>query len=420
MKTIPHIALLSTMLYIPHFAMANENPLASLLNPDNLPLVHISEELLVTPYILSTDASGMIGGMFLLKKGLLQPQTTTIATLFYGSSTETTLNSQTRKEHAKGGAFALLDYALPTQTPLTLSLWGIKRFLPNATYYINNHSISSDEEAYTQGPGDADSYALTLKHSFHVETISGKHTLSLSLFYEHYTFENIEPDSPHTSNGLSEWNTQGVRLAYRYDTTNQETLPTQGYRIWCQYSRDFGNGNSLQSWDAIEGSFTYYQPLLPYTYMEDTTLVYHIQTAYSPSWEYNTPNRDYPAIDAHQPPPWEGAHLGGSFRLRGYDQDRFSAKASLFGAMEYRATLAYNPFASQTILPFSIEKFQVVPFVEAGSVASGYNHNLLNKFAVDGGLGFRATVAKVPVRLDVAYSQEGIHAWIMLFDPFRF
>ena len=106
--------------------------------------------------------------------------------------------------------------------------------------------------------------------------------------------------------------------------------------------------------------------------------------------------------------------------MRGYANNLFSDKSSAYASVEYRAVLDWNPFRKNDYIPVAIDWLQVVAFAEAGKVDDEYGFNLLNDMKFDAGISFRALAAKVPVRLDIAYGDQGVNAWVMVYQPFDF
>jgi len=143
-------------------------------------------------------------------------------------------------------------------------------------------------------------------------------------------------------------------------------------------------------------------------------------TGYSFSWENDVQIDSMGVIDAHRPPPWEGASLGGLNRMRGYDNNRFSDKAGFYATAEYRAILNWNPLRKNEYIPVAVDWFQVVAFAEVGRVHDTYNFDLLSDMKYDVGISLRAMAAQIPVRVDIAYGDEGTNFWVMVYQPFDF
>jgi hypothetical protein len=106
--------------------------------------------------------------------------------------------------------------------------------------------------------------------------------------------------------------------------------------------------------------------------------------------------------------------------MRAYENNRFSDKAVVYAAAEYRAVLDWNPLRKNDYLPVAVDWFQVVAFAEAGRVNDTYNTDLLKDMKFDVGISLRAMAAQVPVRFDIASGSEGVNFWIMTYQPFDF
>ena len=106
--------------------------------------------------------------------------------------------------------------------------------------------------------------------------------------------------------------------------------------------------------------------------------------------------------------------------MRGYENNRFSDKAAFYATAEYRAIIDYNPFRTNEFIPVPIDWFQIVLFAEAGRVNDTYNFDLLSDMKFDAGVSLRAMAAEIPIRLDIAYGDEGTNFWVMVFQPFDF
>ena len=68
-----------------------------------------------------------------------------------------------------------------------------------------------------------------------------------------------------------------------------------------------------------------------------------------------------------------------------------------------------------------IQWLQFVPFVEIGRVAPSWNLDLLHSdMQWDAGLGIRAWAKGIVIRIDTAYSDEGLGLQMMVSQPFQF
>jgi len=406
----------------------------------------VSKDIVYIPYVFSTDSTGFSGGVGVIKQGFLQPQTTAIATLFYGAEQDIITNNQSDTANFSGGFAAIFDYLIPGTDRLLFSALGMKAYFPKARYYIYDHSNDSNEESYTESSGDADFMYATLryvlpmgdgldnpeghyilKNGFAVNRegygggkpfVTGRTGVGISAFYEHNTFDNWLPDSPRSTGGIKDWNTNGLRFFVDHDNTDYDLNPSRGYQFKLQYSKDFGWGDSEQTWDFLEFKYNHYIDMPTFSFTQQNVLAMSFWTGNSFSWEKE--NEYLPGIASHRPPPWDGGRLGGMFRMRGYNTDRFSDKAVIYGTAEYRAILDWNPFRKNEYIPVAVDWLQVVGFIEAGRVNDTYNFDLLSDMKFDAGISLRAMAAQVPVRVDLAYGDEGANFWVMVFQPFDF
>jgi hypothetical protein len=284
--------------------------------------------------------------------------------------------------------------------------WGEGANNPEGLYEIKDGFVVNREDA---GGG--------------IPFVTGRTSVGLTAFYQHQQIDNFVDALSVGIDAPAAWNSNGLRLFLSHDNTDFEENPSRGYSFFLQYSRDFGKYESLQSWDFLEFKASKYFDLDTFSFTRQNVLALNLWTAYSFSWENE--NEYLSGIDAHRPPMWDGPRLGGFMRMRGYDDDRFSDKAAIYGTAEYRMILDYNPIKDGTFGEWAAENipidwFQLVGFVEAGRVHDRYDSELLSDMKYDVGLSLRAMAAEIPVRVDVAYGDEGVEAWVMVRHPFDF
>jgi len=440
LSTLTAALLLQPGLYAEENFMDNVEGMFTDLNVSSL--THV-KDWIVLPYVFSTESTGFAGGLGVIKQGLLQPQTTLIATVFYGAEQDTITNGHPDTANFSGGFLMFTDYKLPFTNRLFFSLQGLKSYFPLARQYFEGENNSDRDHAIVSS-GSSDFLYTTFKYILPIGEgidnidniydlkdgfamgrenygggrpfVTGRTSVGIKTFYSHDEFENITGPS---SSPIPEWDTSGLRFFLHHENTDYDLNPSKGYQFQVQYSKDFGNGDSLQSWDFLEAKYNHYFNLPTFSGTKQNVLALSAWTGYSFSWD-NTERFEGTQIDAHRPPPWEGARLGGFFRMRGYENNRFSDKAAFYATAEYRAVLEYNPFRTNKFIPVAIDWFQVVPFVEAGRVNDKYNFDLLSDMKYDVGISLRAMAAEVPVRVDVAYGDEGTNFWVMVYQPFDF
>lgn len=408
-----------------------------------------SEEWVFLPYAFSSEATGFAGGISAMKRGLFQPQTTFAATLFTGLPQDVVINGQPDEATFSGGFISFSDFKLPYTDRLFFSFMGLKSYFPKNRYYIDGSNTSNKDDVYISS-GDSDFFTTTFRYTLPIGEgvdnpegryklkegfcvgredcggntpfITGRTSIGIKTFFQTDNTENTEmwKDSIWWENGTSlpTWNTNGLRFFLAHDNTDLDINPSRGYQFQLQYSKDFGWGDSLQSWDFLEFKYNHYFDLDTFSFTKQNVLALSLWTGYSFSWDNDT--EISPGFNAHRPPMWEGARLGGFYRMRGYDQDRFSDKAVFYAAAEYRAIIDYNPLKNITWIPAKVDWFQVVLFTEAGRVDDQYTFDLLNDMKYDVGISLRAMVSELPIRLDVASGEEGTYLWLMAQHPFDF
>ena len=402
----------------------------------------VSKDMIVLPFVLSSDSTGFTAGAALIKQGLFQPQTTLITSLMYGVTQDITTNDVKEEANFSAGFIYFSNYKLPFTDRTFFSLIGFKRYFPSSVSYLNNGSNDSDQDNSLTSSGDSDFLETTfryvlpigeglnnperlydLKNGFAMGregTGGGKPfetgftSVGIKTFYQHNSYENYNY-SP-----IPEWDTQGLRVFLEHDNTDYDLNPSRGYNFSFQYSKDFGNGDSLQSWDFLEFQYSHYFNLDTFSFTQQNILALNVWSGYSFSWDNDKQIDSMNDIDTNRPPPWEGATLGGYNRMRGYDNNRFSDKASFYATAEYRATLNWNPLRKNKYMPVAVDWFQLVAFVEAGRVHDTYNLDLLSDMKYDVGLSIRAMAAQIPVRAYVAYGEEGVNFGVMVYQPFDF
>jgi len=408
-----------------------------------------SQEWIFVPYAFSSDSTGFAGGISAMKRGLFQPQTRFVATLFTGLPQDVIINEQPDEATFSGGFISFSDFKFPYTDRLFFSFMGLKSYFPKNRYYIDGSHTSDIEDTYISS-GDSDFFTTTFRYTLPigegvdnpeglyrleggfcvgredcgggVPFISGRTSIGIKTFFQTDNTENTElwEDSIWWENGtdLPTWNTNGLRFFLTHDNTDLDINPSRGYQFQLQYSKDFGWGDSLQSWDFLEFKYNQYFELDTFSFTQQNVLALSLWTGYSFSWDNDT--EISPGFDAHRPPMWEGARLGGFNRMRGYDQDRFSDKAAFYAAAEYRAIIDYNPLKDITWIPAKVDWFQVVLFAEAGRVHDQYSLDLVSDMKYDAGISLRALISELPIRLDVAYGEEGTYLWLMAQHPFDF
>lgn len=411
-------------------------------------LTACNKEWILLPFAFSTDSTGLSGGLGVIKQGLLQPQTTFVAAAFSGLSQDITTNGDSDKANLYGGFISFSDFKIPNTERLFFSFTGFKSYIPKGHYYFNGSNDSSNDDVFISS-GDLNFFNTTFRYVLPLGAgrenpdgacalldgfaigrhtcgsgtpiLSGSTSIGLKTFYQYNSFENWEASDIWGNEDLSsapEWKTNGLRFFLTHDNTDFNLNPSRGYHFELQYSKDFGWGDSTQSWDFLEFKYNHYFNLNSFSFTKQNVLALSLWTGYSFSW--NDDHEVAPGLNLHRSPIWEGARLGGFSRMRGYDRNRFSDRAVSYATVEYRAIIKYNPLKDNALVPVKVDWFQLVGFVEVGRVHDQYNFDLVSDMKYDVGISLRTMIEDVPMRLEVAYGDEGTNVWFMVNQPFDF
>ena len=214
--------------------------------------------------------------------------------------------------------------------------------------------------------------------------------------------------------------TAGIDIGLRYDNTDFRGNPTKGsmQRVW--FVRDWGALDSTAPYSVVGAEYTKYFSLGPSDRARQRTFALDIWTINCTTWDDSSPINGVETF--HRPPPYKGASLGGLSRLRAYDATRYNDQAGILYTLEYRYLLDWNPLKNTTMGgKLDVAWFELVPFAEVGRVAPSWNMRVLHEnMKNDVGVGIRAMVNYLVVRLDFAYGTEGYNTQMFISHPFPF
>lgn len=392
---------------------------------------------LVLPYAFSTESMGLTAGVGGMLKGYEQDQLLFGATVF-GSS-----------EKAVGAFLGMWDYRPPWTQRFFFSALGMAGHYPQQRAYASpiyrqgrtrSGSNESNEDDYAEDSGYDNWADFKLEYVLPIGSArqealvpyqlkggmlqstpvggevwnplkSGVTTLLLRQYNRYVSFETVLGDIDAT--------THPVEVAITYNNTDFPPNPSYGSNLFLALTHDFGWFESPDTWTFLEMEFSKYISLGESDRAKQRVIALDFWTGDSPTWEEDMLAGGYYNI-SHRPPYYEGATLGGFYRMRGYPVNRFNDRSVVYSAAEYRYTLKWNPIGEVSWLRFlQSDWLQLVGFVEGGRVADSYNlSELLSEWKVDGGFGLRAMFAGAVVRLDVGFSDEGGSAYAMFAHPF--
>ena len=238
---------------------------------------------------------------------------------------------------------------------------------------------------------------------------SGRTLLQLEPFVFYRTIEQESGEQKGSSGGLS--------LSMLYDNRDFSPNPARGSATSLGIASGVGLDDDSQSWTSMSGKYSKFLSLGGSRRIRQQVLALNVWTAYTPTWGNET---EEPLEIDDRPPASMGASLGGFLRLRGYPLYRFQDEAAIYYGLEYRVIPEWNPLGTISWLRWlQIDWWQFVPFLEVGRVAERWDlQELHSNMKWDAGGGIRSMTAKVVVRADAAYSEEGWHIWAMVGQAF--
>ena len=395
-------------------------------------------DTLVLPYAFSTESMGTVIGVGGMARGFYQDQMTVGGTVFGG-------------KESHGIALGAWDYRFPWTNRLYISAIGMLGYYPRQRAYTSGDlfippdipppgSNDSSPNAFIEAQGASNWLDIKLEYALPIGAArnkgmidyrltnglltsapsggdqwnplsSGATVVTLQQTNRYQSFENDEQKVDGTVHAL--------QLGILYDNTDFPTNPSRGSSQYLAVTHDAAWFDSEDKWTAVEFEASKYFSLGASEHAHQRIIAINGWTAYSPSWETET-NAQGATRPVDNPPYMEGATLGGFYRMRGYDMNRFHDKAAIYATAEYRYTLRYNPLKGIEWLRFlNLDWFQLVGFVEGGRVGPSYtSDDLLNDWKSDIGFSLRALTAGIVVRFDMAHSDEGTNAWVMVGHPF--
>ncbi len=395
-------------------------------------------DTLVLPYAFSTEGMGTVIGLGGMARGFYQDQMTVGGTVFGG-------------KESHGIALGAWDYRFPWTRRLYITAVGMMGYYPRQRAYTSGNlfvpptfappgSNDSSEDAFIETAGASNWLDIKLEYALPIgaasdkgmidyrlrngllisEPSGGEHwnpltsgatVLTLQQTNRYQSFENEQQKAEYTVHAL--------QFGVLYNNTDFPTNPAMGSSQYLAVTHDAAWFDSEDKWSVVEFEASKYFSLGSSNHALQRIVAINGWTAYSPSWELEV-NAAGATRPNNNPPYTEGATLGGFYRMRGYDMNRFHDKAAIYTTAEYRYTLRHNPLKGVEWLRFlNLDWFQLVGFVEGGRVGPSYTANdLLKDWKTDFGVSLRALTAGVVVRFDLAHSPEGTNAWVMVGHPF--
>jgi hypothetical protein len=236
---------------------------------------------------------------------------------------------------------------------------------------------------------------------------SGRTFLLFTPGYREKTVENEELTAP--------FETLNFKIGLLWDNRDFPFNPSTGSHVEVTYKRDVLDDTPAQGWSSWELQAGRVFNAGGNRLAGQQVLAFDVWSAYSPSWETD----DEGAV-TRRPPSFEGPSLGGFYRMRGYESNRFQDKAALAYTAEYRIIPNWQPLEDMRLLSWAKPRYwQWVLFGEAGRVAPHWDPDTLHTdLNFSGGVSVRGMFYQAVCRLDLAFSDEGTRIVAMYGHPF--
>lgn len=394
-------------------------------------------EWLVLPYAFATDDLGTVFGVGGFTKGYGQEQLLIAGTVFGGP------------EETYGGVLGAWDYRPPWTERFFITAYGSYGHYPKQRAYFRlqyptdeprRGSNDSDKDDYTDVPGENNWADFKLEYTLPIGAarnagmmtyrlkggiLQGKGTggetwnplkggVTTLLLRQYNQLESYELDV-----AVFERPIHPIEIGVGYNNTDFPNNPSTGSSQYLSYKHDFGWGDALYEWNFWEFEASKYFSIGESRWAKQRVIALNAWTGDSPSWKEDI-NEDGNIVITDRPPQYDGATLGGFYRMRAYPSKRFNDRSVIYTTAEYRYTPHWNPLGEISWLRWlKMDWWQFVGFVEGGRVANEYSFSeLFSDWKVDAGVGIRALMAGSVVRFDWAVSDEGSSMWVMFGHPF--
>jgi len=395
------------------------------------------QEWLVLPYAFATDGLGTVFGVGGGAKGYYQEQLLVGGSVFGGA------------DDVYGGVLGAWDYRPPWTERFFLTASGSYGHYPNQRAYVRleyptdeprRGSNDSDKDDYLEVGGENNWFDIKLEYvlplgaarntgmmTYNLEggmlkgrgsggatwnpLKSGVTTLMVRQFNKLESYE--------TEYGELERVIHPIEFGIGHNNTDYPNNPSTGSSQFFSVKRDFGWGDAPFTWTFIECEASKYFSLGDSNWARQRVFAFNAWTGDSPSWT-ETVNENGNVEISNRPPQYDGATLGGFYRMRAYPSHRFNDRSVVYATGEYRYTPHWNPIGNVSWLRWlKMDWWQFVGFIEGGRVANEYSaKELFSDWKADAGLGLRAMMAGGVVRLDWAVSDEQSSMWVMFGQPF--
>jgi len=203
--------------------------------------------------------------------------------------------------------------------------------------------------------------------------------------------------------GKQVFETAGVRAAFRHDNTDFPMNPTTGSIQKFTVSQGLDVLPHSDTWTSLEFQASKFISLGASDNARQRVIGLNF-------WTAGVTSEDLP-------PPYEGATLGNTNRMRGFDDNRFNDRAVVYYSAEYRYMPKWNPF--EDVEYVKVDWVQGTAFAELARVAHKWDPATMHTdMKYDVGFRLSAMINKYLGRADFAFSDETWRIKVMFNHPF--
>lgn len=202
------------------------------------------------------------------------------------------------------------------------------------------------------------------------------------------------------------------------DNTNNYYFPTYGSYEKISYIKQYKAFGCDVPADIWKVDFRIFYPIVDNINKYPTVISFNFISMDTPSWN------DYLMEEGKQiykrPKLFIGPTLGGIKYLRAYKDYRYHDRAMIYYSLELRKNIEWNPFSQYEFTKkLGIDILQIASFIDVGRVAPYWRIKTLHddmKYSL--GLGIRAYMKGLVLRMDYAKGQEGGMVQMYVENPF--
>ena len=406
----------------------------ALSNVEVVPEQEDSINFSVVPYAFQSRDWGTAVGASGIVTGWLQPQMSVFATAIASDN------------GSRLGFAGMNNLMIPGQSQWLFDLQLLNSYYDATDYYVSGNpdyqhekagSNDSSAENYVRTSGKEAEYLARFRYilpigdgingalasMMHRKGETSHKSGSMNPFANGFTTVEIEPfylrqDLGEATPAKEDTSTNGIRLILDYDNRDSTQEPTTGNHVELKVTQGWSR-KRRSSWRTWELKFSQFFDLGATDLWQQQVVALNGWVADTPTW--NRTENVNGAEEYRRPPSYAGVSLGGWYRLRGYNMNRFYGRSAVSYSAEYRVKPQWQPLQQIPLLGdwYSLPWWQWTVFADAGRVADTFSARTLHsdmKFSVGAGIRFKAE--GVIARAEIATSEEGSRLIIFINQPF--